>query len=158
MLALVVSYMLSPGNEARRTLLRWLVVMVAGVLLIGLGYVFLVPSNLYYVPLQLGIGNRVNDIAAIGYALVVYAAVALVGTLVFRELPNSRLLVSALTVLITVVIGVGYARRVDTDEAAWHQSIALQRMILTTLRTHISPPPRGTSVITLDAPIEAALG
>jgi hypothetical protein len=158
MLTFVVSYMLSPGNEARQMLLRWLGIMVAGVLLIGLGYIFLVPSNLYYVPLQLGIGNRVNDIAAIGYALVVYAAVALVGTLVFRELPHSRFLVGLLTALITVVIGIGYARQIDTDEAAWHQSIVLQGVILTTLRTHISPPPRGTNLITLDAPIEAAPG
>lgn len=157
-LALSVSYMLSRGNEARRTLLRWLVVMVAGVLLIGLGYILLIPSNIYYVPLQPGVGNRVNDIAAIGYALVVYAAAALVGTLVFRELPHSRLLVGTLTALIAVVIGVGYARHIDTDEAAWHQSVVLQRMILTTLRTHISPPPRGTNVVTLDAPIEAAPG
>lgn len=157
-LALVVSYMLIPGNEARRTIMRWLAVMVAGLLLIGLGYVFLVPSNLYYVPLQLGIGNRVNNIAAIGYALVVYAAVALVGILVFRELPRSRLLVGILIALITVVIGVGYVRRIKTDEVAWHQSIILQRVILTTLRTHIAPPPPGTNVVTLDAPTEAAPG
>jgi hypothetical protein len=158
MLALVVSYVLKPGNEVRRTLLRWLVVMAVGVLLISLGYAFLVPANIYYVPLQPGLGNRVNDVAAIGYALVVYAAAALVGTLVFRELPNSRLLISTLTVLIAVVIGVGYVRAVDTDEAAWHQSVVLQRMILATLRTHISPPSPGTSVITLDAPIETAPG
>lgn len=158
MLAFLASYMLSPGNEARRTLLRWLVVMATGVLLIGLGYIFLVPASVYYVPLQFGIGNRVNDIAAIGYALVVYAAAALVGTLAFRELPRSRLLIGTLTAFITVVIGVGYTRHIDTDEAAWHQSIVLQSGILTTLRTHISPPPHGTSVITLDAPVEAAPG
>jgi hypothetical protein len=157
-LALVVSYRLSPGNAARRSLLRWLVVMATGLLLIGLGYMFLVPASLYYVPLQLGIGNRVNDIAAIGYALVVYAAAALVGTLAFQKLPRSRLLIGTLTAFITVVIGVGYVRHIDTDEAAWHRSIVLQSGILTTLRTHISPPPRGTSVLTLDAPVEAAPG
>jgi hypothetical protein len=158
MLALVVSYTLSPGNAARRSLLRWLVVMATGLLLIGLGYMFLVPASLYYVPLQLGIGNRVNDIAAIGYALVVYAAAALIGILVFRELPHSRFLIGTLTAFISVVVGVGYARHIDTDEGAWHQSIVLQSGILTTLRTHISPPPRGTSVITLDAPVETAPG
>jgi hypothetical protein len=157
-LALVVSYTLSRGNEARRTLLRWLVVMAAGGLLIGLGYLFLVPSNIYYVPLQPGVGNRVNNIAAIGYALVAFAAAALIGTLVFRELPRSRLFVGVLTALITVVICVGYIRKIDTDEDGWHQSIVLQHMILTTLRTHISSPPPGTSVITLNAPIEAAPG
>jgi hypothetical protein len=157
-LAFIVSYMLSPGDEARRVLRRWLIVVAAGVLFVGLGYVFLVPSNIYYVPLQVGIGNRVNDITAIGYALIVYSSVALVGTLVFRELRASRLLVGTLTALVTIVIGVGYVRQIDTDEAAWHQSSVLQHMILTTLRTHIAPPPHGTSVITLDAPIETAPG
>ncbi|MGA2162959.1 MAG: hypothetical protein ABSH36_00645 [Solirubrobacteraceae bacterium] len=158
MLAVVVSYMLKPSDEARRALRRWLIVTAAGVLFIGLGYVFLVPANIYYRPLQVGVGNRTNDITAIGYALIVYSSAALVGTLVFRELRSSRLLVGTLTALITVVIGAGYVRQIDTDEAAWHQSTVLQHMILTTLRTHIAPPPRGTSVITLDAPTETAPG
>jgi hypothetical protein len=157
-LAIVVLNMLRPSSEARRMLLRWLIIGGTGVLLIGLGYVFLVPSNIYYVPLQFGIGNRVNDVASIGYALVVYAATALVGTLVFRELPHSSLLVGTLTAFVTLVVGVGYVRHIDTDEAAWHQSIVLQRTILTTLRTHISPPMHDTTIITLNAPIEAAPG
>ncbi len=157
-LAFVVSYMLKPGDEARRALRRWLIVTAAGVLFIALGYVFLVPANIYYVPLQVGVGNRTNDITAIGYALIVYSSAALVGTLVFRELRSSHLLVGTLTALVTVAIGVGYVRQIDTDEQAWHQSSVLQHMILTALRTHVSPPPRGTSVITLDAPIETAPG
>ncbi len=157
-LAFVVIYMLRPGDEARCALRRWLIVAAAGVLLVGLGYVFLVPSNIYYVPLQVGVGNRVNDIAAIGYALIVYSSAALVGILVFRGLRSSYLLIGTLTALVTVVIGVGYVRHIDTDEEAWHQSNVLQHVILTTLRTHISPPPRGTSLVTLDALTETAPG
>lgn len=157
-LALVVICILRPANETRRALLRWLVIASAGVLVIGLGYIFLVPANIYYVPLQLGIGNRVNDVSAIGYALVVYATAALVGTLVFRELPHSRLLVGALIIFIATLIGVGYARRVDTDETAWHQAIVFQQEILHTLRHDIPLPMPGTSIVTLNVPIEAAPG
>jgi hypothetical protein len=87
-------------------------------LLIGLGYIVLVPSNIYYVPLQVGIGNRVNIVAAIGYALVVYAAAKLVGMLVFRELLHSGQLIGTLATLIAVVVGVDYTRRTNTDKIA----------------------------------------
>jgi hypothetical protein len=157
-LTLVVISILRHHNETRRALLRWLVVASIGVLVVGFGYIFLVPANIYYVPLQLGIGNRVNDVSAIGYALVVYAFAALVGTLVFRELPHSRVLIGTLTILITMAIGVGYVRRVHTDEAAWHQAIVFQREILHNLRHDISPPMRETSIVTLGVPIEAAPG
>jgi hypothetical protein len=157
-LALTVALVLHRGSDARRALLRWLVVIAAGVIVIGLGYIALVPSNIYYVPLQAGIGNRINGVAAIGYAIVVYATVALVGTVVFRELPHSRRLIGIFTTLVALLIGLGYAREVDTDKAAWRQAAVLENTTLTTLRTHVPPPARGSSVMTVDAPTETAPG
>ena len=157
-LAVAVSLLLPPGHEARQALFRWLAVIVIGALLIGLGYLLLVPANIYYVPLQPGIANRINGVAAIGYALIVYSTAAVAGTLVFRGLSRSRLLVGVSAALFTIAVGVGYARRVDSDKTAWRQSTVLQHAILTTLRSHVPRPAHGTSVITLDDQIETAPG
>ena len=157
-LALVVVGILGTRDRASRLLLRWLVVLGAGFLLIGIGYIFYVPSSIYYVPLQVGNGNRVNGPSAIGYAIVAYAAVVIFATLIFRGLPRSRSLISALAVLIVTVIGIGYARHVDTDKAAWHQAAVLQSAILTAVSDHIPIPVHNTSIVTLGAPVEAAPG
>lgn len=157
-LALVIMAILGIRDHASRILLRWLVVLGVGFLLIGIGYTFYIPSNIYYVPLQVGNGNRVNGSSAIGYAVVAYAAAVLFATLIFRGLPRSRSLISALAVLIAAVIGVGYARHVDTDKAAWHQAAVLQSAILSTLNQHIQTPAHDSSIVTLDAPTESAPG
>jgi hypothetical protein len=157
-LALAVAFLLGPNSHTRRALLRWLVVITSGFVLIGLGYIFLIPSNIYYVPLQVGIGNRINSVSAIGYALVVYGSVALAVTLVFRELPHSYRWASGLAALIAVGVGLGYSRRIDTDKATWHRAATLASTTLVTLSTHVSTPPHGASVVTLNAPQESAPG
>jgi hypothetical protein len=157
-LAFVVALMLRPKSKSRQALMRWLAVAASGLLVVGLGYLALVPSNIYYVPLQAGIGNRINAVSAVGYALIIYSVVALAGTLVFRELPHSRMLIAGFTVSIATVIGLGYLSNVDTDKTAWRQAGVLESAILSTLRSHVPPPSHGSSVVTLDAPTEAAPG
>ena len=157
-LALVVTSSLKPTAASRRALVKWLAVATIGLLIIGLGYVMLVPANIYYVPLQPGLGNRINAVPAIGMALVLYAAITLAAHLIFRELPRAPLLISGFIVLAVTLAGVGYARRIHADELAWRQSGELERAILVDLRTHVPTPPPNTSVVTIDAPVETAPG
>jgi len=157
-LALVVALLLNFKSHARGLLLRWLAVLACGIAVVALGYIALIPSSTYYVPLQPGASNRINAVAAIGYAIAAYAVAMLIATLAFRDLPRSRELIGGLAVLVVAVIGVGYSHRVDADKAAWHQSGVAQQAILTTLRAHLPTPQRGASVITIDAPVESAPG
>jgi hypothetical protein len=156
-LAVIVAALLRPGSDSRRRLLQWTLVACIGGLVVAIGYLPLVPANIYYVPLQAGIGNRINIVSGIGYALVVYSTLALLGVLVFRDLPHSRYLAGTLTAVGAVVIGVGYARRFDADKTAWRQAATLERSVLAALSA-VPTPARGTSIITLDAPTEAAPG
>lgn len=158
LLVLLRISMLSRGDPTRRSLIKWLTLAGVGVLWIGLGYIVLVPANIYYVPLQAGVGNRINSVAAIGYALVVYATVQLVGVLVSRAFPYSRRLIDALAVLAVGVIGLGYTNRVDADKTAWNQAGVLSRAILATLHQRVPTPAQGTSIVVFNAPIETSPG
>jgi hypothetical protein len=157
-LAIVVAFILSHHDDARRQLVTWLTVTGVGVLTIGLGYIGFVPSNIYYVPLQPGLGNRVNCVAAIGYALIVYGSARLVGTLTFRGLPYSRHLISLLAVGVGVVISLGYVRQIHHDTVAWNQAGILSRTVLQMLDKHLPTPAPNTSIVTIDAPVETAPG
>jgi hypothetical protein len=157
-LALVVTLSLRPRASSRRALVKWIAVATIGLLVIGLGYVMLVPANIYYVPLQPGLGNRINAVSAIGVALVLYAGVVLAAQLVFRELPHAPRLISGFIVLAVILAGVGYARRVRADELAWKQSGEFESAILVDLRTHVPTPSPNTSLVTIDAPVETAPG
>ncbi len=157
-LALVVTLLLKPRAASRRSLVKWLAVATIGLLVIGLGYVMLVPANIYYVPLQPGLGNRINAVSAIGMTLVLYAGVALAAQLVFRELPHAPLLINGFIVLAVILAGVGYARSIHADELAWRQSGEFESAILVDLRTHVPTPPPNTSLVTIDAPVETTPG
>ncbi len=157
-LALVVTLSLKRKAASRRALVKWMTVATIGLLVIGLGYVMLVPANIYYVPLQPGLGNRINAVSAIGVALVLYAGIALAARLVFRELPHAPRLISGFIVLAVLLAGVGYARRVRADELAWRQSGEFESAILVDLRTHVPTPSPNTSLVTIDTPVETAPG
>ncbi|HUN78377.1 MAG TPA: hypothetical protein VMU32_05620 [Solirubrobacteraceae bacterium] len=155
--ALVVVARAHVPDQHRRSLIVALAVAGAGVIVVILGYLPLIPANIYYVPLQPGIGNRVNAVAAIGYVLILYGAVSLISTLPLWR-PRRRLHRQLLSALILVAVGIGYLHIVDSHRSAWRQSVILQETVLDDLRTHIPPPAHGAGILTINAPLETAPG
>ena len=103
----LVAYLAPRAGVVRHDLTQWLAILGAGVLAIGVGYAMFLPADDYYSPETLGIGDRTNAFAALGWALVVVALVRLVATLAFRDLPRSALLVAAAVAVTLGAVGVG---------------------------------------------------
>jgi predicted membrane channel-forming protein YqfA (hemolysin III family) len=121
----------------------------AGVAIVALGYIMLIPSNDYYVPLQLGVGNRINGLAAVGYAMVVGGVATLAGALVLAVRPRWRAAPSALTLALCAVVAVGYLHRVSEDRAAWRTATEEQTVVLRDLRAAVPSLTPGTSIVTV---------
>lgn len=121
---------------------RWLGVAAFGALVVAAGYTLFVPAAPYYEPLAPGTTNRMNVLAAVGFALLVYA---LVRVLVRRP---------ALAAAVCTLIGAGYVVKVADDESGWQRSARLQAQVLSAL-----PDPGGSATFyTFDAPTFAAPG
>src|SRR4051794_3278477 len=86
---------------------RWLVVAGLGALLVAAGYALFVPAAPYYEPLAPGTTNRMNVLAAVGFAVLVYAL--------------ARLLVrrADFAAALCLLIGAGYVVKVAGDEGGW---------------------------------------
>jgi hypothetical protein len=97
---------------------RWLAVTGLGALCVVAGYTLFVPAAPYYEPLAPGTTNRMNVLAAVGYAVLVYG---LVRILVRRP---------AIAVAVCALIGAGYVVKVANDEGGWQRSARLQAQVL----------------------------
>lgn len=122
---------------------RWLAAAGLGGLLVIAGYVLFVPALPHYQPLEPGTTNRMNVLAAAGYAVLVYALVRLATA--WRP---------ALAGVVCLAIGVGYVVQVIDDRGGWERSAREQERVLSSIPR---PPPR-TTVYTFRAPTFAAPG
>jgi hypothetical protein len=121
----------------------------AGVLVVALGYIMLVPATTYYVPLQVGVGNRVNGLAVIGYAMVVGGVATLAGALLLSVRPRWGAAATALSAALCAVVAVGYLHRVSEDRSAWRTASQEQAVVLRDLRAAVPTLAAGTSIVTL---------
>jgi hypothetical protein len=121
---------------------RWLVIAALGALCVAAGYALFVPAEAYYQPLLPGTVRRMNVLAAVGFAVLVYSLVRLA---VRRE---------AVAAAVCVVIGAGYVVMVANDERGWQRSARIQQQVLAAL-PHPAPH---TTFYTFGAPTYAAPG
>ncbi|HVR05896.1 MAG TPA: hypothetical protein VMS02_07620 [Solirubrobacteraceae bacterium] len=129
----------------RRRLLRWLLLVAIGGLVIAAAYAVYVPApiNLYQ-PLGKGEENRVNVLASLGYALIVYGLAMTLATSVLRLLRRRPAWVPALGLALVALVLVGYVRRVRQDVNEWNRAGTLQRQELAELRAAVRPPAGAT--------------
>ncbi|MEA2411412.1 MAG: hypothetical protein QOC77_1973 [Thermoleophilaceae bacterium] len=113
-----------------------------GALGVAAGYTLFVPAAPYYEPLAPGTTNRMNVLAAVGFAVLVYALA--------RMLVRRPVLAAALCTL----IGAGYVVRVADDESGWQRSARLQAQVLGALHD----PGGAATFYTFRAPTFAAPG
>jgi hypothetical protein len=143
---------LAPSDPLRAELGRWLAIGGAGVLVALVGWSVYVPGSDHYAPSLAGTVNRTNAAAAVGIAMLVYAAaVVLTGTLGrLMRLPAS--LASLALVLVTVAIAAAYLGRAAGDARAWDAAATDQRRELADLHAALPRLPEGATVFAFDAP------
>jgi hypothetical protein len=135
----------------RRELRPWLVMAALGVLGVVAGYLLFVPAESYYQPLAPGTVTRMNVMATVGFAVLVYALVRLLTALVAgRHAP-------VVAALLLTAIAAGYLDRVFADEQKWHRSAQVQARVLAAIRATVpDPPPHGATIYTFGAPSAVA--
>jgi hypothetical protein len=151
-----------PSGDARRDgLRRWLRILIGGFITIGVAYAIFVPGDFYYSPAALGIGNRVNAVAALGFATAIYSLVVLSALLVFWGLSALRLvradrgvpLTAVIAALMVVALSLLYFSALSADRGRFERAAAVQRNALRVVKT-ITPPPSGTTVYLFGVDVE----
>lgn len=156
-LAGVAAWRLPASDPARRYLRRWLIVAGGAVASIAAGYALFVPGDPKYVPLAPGIYNRVNIVAAIGFAVLVQALAVLAATLALRgeRLRTAR---TAAALALSAVVAVGWIRVTDDHQRSWARAAMLQERVLDRIEQARAGVPRGGTIYTFGSPIQAAAG
>jgi hypothetical protein len=142
----LVAALLPPVSTVRRDLIRWIGVLAVGVIATALGYAMFVPADVYYSPGTLGVGDRTNGFAAVGWVLVVVALARLLATLAFRDLAHSRVAIAAGVAVSTLFVGVGYADRIRSEADAYVASWNEQQRILGVMKQTLPHPPHGSTI------------
>ncbi len=156
--ALAVQRRLPPASAERSEIRRWLAVAGGGVLAVASGYLVFVPAESYYSPGALGVGNRTNGFAAVGYVIIVCAAINLVAILLSRLLPVRRRFVWPLALAASVLVAVGYVRQLDHDAANWDAAFRTSSSILDEVHRLLPRPPDGSTIYIYDHPVYWAPG
>lgn len=147
-LAVAIARRAQPGSELRTRLQRLLVLLVAACVVIAAAYAAYVPAPIHlYQPLGKGEENRVNVLASLGYAMIVYALAATLATCVVSLLRRPLRWAPLLALGAVAVVFVGYVQRTRSDIHAWDRAGVIQRQELQALRA-IGRLPSGTTLYT----------
>jgi hypothetical protein len=156
--ALVLQSRLPDSDAARRQLRKWLLVVAGAVVGLVCSWVLFVPSDVYYSPQVAGVGNRINALAGVCICTLVFAVAMLVSAIVVRLVrrPSGWALAGALALI--ALVGIGYARQVDSDKAEWALASRLQTNELAVLHRAVPVPSAGTDLIVFGGPGYTAPG
>lgn len=142
-----VAWRLAPRDDpSRRDLGRWLVTAAAGVVFAFGAWAVFIPSDPYYEPTGLGVGNRTNAVAVIGMAALTFALAMIVGTLLFRRSRHGPGLATVLALALTLAFGLNDAHRTRVDIYNWDQASRIQLQVFSALHRAI-PRPVASSTI-----------
>jgi hypothetical protein len=156
-----IGYLLrGPDPAVRRELRRWVLAIPAAFVLLAAAYAIYIPADPYYVPLQPGVGNRVNVLAAIGLVILAVAVVVLAATLIASAVPavHRPLAAGALAGVALCLIGAGYVDTVRADAGRYDRAFTEEQAVLGLVRSRLAPPPHGSTLYMVGAPIFEAPG
>jgi hypothetical protein len=150
--ALVLQSRLPSSDAARLQLRRWLVVAAGAVVGLGCSWVLFVPSDVYYSPQVAGVGNRINALAGVYICTLAFAVAMLFSAIIVRLLRWTSDWAIAGALVLIALIGIGYARQVDSDKADWALASKLQTDELAALHRAVPRPAPGTEFVVFGAP------
>jgi len=156
--AIAVARSLAAEDADRVELRRFLVTALAGLVVVVAGYAMYVPGIDYYTPGAYGIGNRVNNAASIGWALLLVSFAMLAVTLARRAIPGSRRYVQAIALGAVLLVALQYTGQVRADASRYQRAYATGARALATMRARVPKPPAGSLVLAFGQPIEQVAG
>jgi hypothetical protein len=147
---------LAAHDPLRGELGRWLGIAGAGALVALVSWSVYLPAPDHYAPSLAGTVNRMNAAAALGIAMLVYAAAVLLARTLGRVLRLPASVASLGVLLATLALAGAYLSRAAGDARAWDAAAADQRRELADLHAALPRLPAGAAVYAFDAP--AAVG
>jgi hypothetical protein len=133
-------------GERRREFHRWLAVTAAAGLGIVVAYAVFLPGQLGYTPLQQGINNRTNVVAAFGWVAIAYCVLILLGTLTLPARILARGGGVAVALVGSVAIACGYAAADRRDERAWARADNLSLSVIQAVHRSVPRIPDGSTL------------
>jgi hypothetical protein len=144
--------------EAQRTTVRrYLTLVGAGAVVIALGYSIYVPGINYYEPTSPGIADRVNAVPGIGWVLLLYGAIGLLGALALGRARRERLLPPVLTAASALLVAL-WLPLIATDSRHYVQAFDEGQRVLGLVRTAVPDPAPHSTIWTFGQPVEQAAG
>jgi hypothetical protein len=153
-----VALALPRTSATRRDLVRWLGFLTLGAFAVAIGYAMFVPADPYYSPESLGIGDRTNGLAALGWVLVIVSLARLLATLAFRDLRRATAWVAVAVIAACALVGLGYSDRLRTEADAYAASFHEQARILGVMKSTLPHPKHGSTIYLVRQVPWAALG
>lgn len=149
---------LLPAGDRRRPLLRrFLGVFGAGALVVLLAYSIYVPGIDYYEPTAVGIADRVNAAAGIGWVLVLYAGLGLLAVLVAGR-RRSRALVPTVIAAGAIVLLAAWLPLITKDSRDYVAAYREGQRTLAVVHSALPDPAPGTTIWTFGQPVQIAQG
>ena len=133
----------SPQMDALR---RWALTAAAGLAAIVVAYIVILGSSLY--PLKLGLENRANIFAALGFVTLVYSLSLAVGALVLAGIRRWSELTLPFGLAAALLIGAGYLDRLNEDKGDWREADRQQDRVLAAIEDTLGTPPPDSTIYT----------
>jgi hypothetical protein len=143
---------LDAEDPARAELGRWLAIGAAGALVAICGWAVYVPASDHYTPGAFGTINRMNAVAAIGIAILLYSALVLLVSVLARLARVGSATASVALTAAVLALGAGFLVRTAADARAWDEASAAQRQLLSDLHAALPRPPGAATLLIFDAP------
>lgn len=134
--------------ELRVKARRPVALLVVGTVIVLAGYAMIVFANEGYEPDGMGLSNRINAVAAIGYATITVALAWILIELVKRVVPRPPGVATLCGSLFVLFVAAGGTAHVVSDTADWNHAWVQQKETLATLYRLVPHPSPGTTVFT----------
>jgi hypothetical protein len=164
--ARTVSWRLPLDDPMGRRLNRWVSITLASLVITAVAGTIYAPAVPYYSPLELGIGNRVNALPAIGLIAATYGIYIIFGTLATRPiglLAGPKKLIdyrwaTTVAVILACLTGLRFAHLTRTDADSYDLASHYQLQTLTALRARLPVLAHNETLFTFGAPAYTAPG
>jgi hypothetical protein len=143
-------------DDARSALRRYLLLVAAGFVVIGLGYAIYVPGINYYEPTMPGIADRVNAVPGFGWVFVLYGSIGILATLLLGR-RQGRLVPLGAAVGSLVLVAL-WLPLIATESRHYVKGFEEGQRVLGMVRTALPDPPPHSTIWTFGQPVEIAPG
>ncbi len=149
----LVYWLLPSGAEMRIDLKRWGIVMAGGAIIVLAGYAIYIPALAYYVPLRVGIADRMNAVPSIGWVLLFYGGARMLTLLLFQGVPNARRIAQVAAVVGCALVAVGWVKVVHAESNSYTAAFREDLRVLSVIQTALPKPPPEATIWTFGQPV-----